>query len=72
MQVLLGELELDVGLLKIRGVLSYANQKSFVFEGSIRSNILFAEDYDEERYMEVISVSGLPKDFEIFEHGDQT
>lgn len=72
LHAILGELELDSGLLEVHGALSYANQESFIFEGSIRSNILFTEDYDEKRYAEVVSVCGLIKDFDMFEHGDQT
>lgn len=72
LHAILGELELDLGTLEVHGALSYANQESFIFEGSIRSNILFTEEFDEARYQEVVSVCGLEKDFEIFEHGDQT
>lgn len=72
LHAILGELELDSGLLEVHGTLSYANQESFIFEGSVRSNILFTEDYDATRYAEVVSVCGLSKDFEIFEHGDDT
>lgn len=72
LHAVLGELELDSGLLEVHGALSYANQESFVFEGSVRSNILFTEEYDAARYSEVVSVCGLAKDFEIFEHGDDT
>lgn len=72
LHAILGELELDSGSLEVHGRLSYANQESFIFEGSIRSNILFTESYDEKRYLEVVSVCGLTKDFEIFEHGDHT
>lgn len=72
LHAILGELELDSGLLEVHGALSYANQESFIFEGSVRSNILFTEEYDSARYSEVVSVCGLSKDFEIFEHGDDT
>lgn len=72
LHAILGELELDSGLLEVHGALSYANQESFIFEGSIKSNILFTEEHDEKRYSEVVSVCGLTKDFEIFEFGDET
>jgi ATP-binding cassette, subfamily C (CFTR/MRP), member 4 len=72
LQAILGELEIDDGELQVNGSLSYANQENFIFEGSIKSNVLFTEDYDEKRYNEVISVCGLKKDLEIFEHGDET
>lgn len=49
-EVILGELELDSGTVKVNGSLSYASQEPWLFEGSIRQNILFVEPYDEERY----------------------
>ncbi|CRK87082.1 CLUMA_CG000826, isoform A [Clunio marinus] len=72
LHAILGELELDAGLLEIHGSLSYANQESFIFEGSVRSNILFTEEYDRDRYNAVVSGCGLVTDFESFEYGDET
>uniref|UniRef100_A0A182S5S5 ABC transmembrane type-1 domain-containing protein n=1 Tax=Anopheles maculatus TaxID=74869 RepID=A0A182S5S5_9DIPT len=72
LQVLLGELELDDGRVEIHGTLSYAAQEPWLFEGSVRNNILFTEAYDERRYLRVVRVCALEKDFELFPHGDQT
>lgn len=49
-QVILGELELDAGIVKVNGKLSYASQEPWLYEGSIKQNILFVEEFDEERY----------------------
>jgi ATP-binding cassette, subfamily C (CFTR/MRP), member 4 len=72
LQAILGELEADSGSIEINGTLSYASQESFVFEGSIRNNILFTEEYNQDKYSKVVSTCGLSKDFELFENGDQT
>ncbi|XP_035901949.1 multidrug resistance-associated protein 4 [Anopheles stephensi] len=72
LQVLLGELELDDGRVEIYGSVSYAAQEPWLFEGSVRNNILFTEAYDERRYLRVVRVCALEKDFELFPHGDQT
>lgn len=72
LHAILGELELDSGTLEVHGALSFANQESFIFEGSIRSNILFTNEYNSQRYDDVVRVCGLQKDFELFEHGDDT
>lgn len=72
LHAILGELEIDSGLIEIHGSLSYANQESFIFEGSVKSNILFTEEFDKQRYDQVVSACGLTKDFEIFEHRDDT
>lgn len=72
LQATLGELEIDSGTIEVHGVLSYANQENFIFEGSIKNNILFNETYDESRFNKVVSVCGLEKDIEMFEFGSET
>ncbi|XP_053661392.1 ATP-binding cassette sub-family C member 4 [Anopheles marshallii] len=72
LQVILGELELDDGRVEIYGTVSYAAQEPWLFGGSVRNNILFTEEYDERRYLRVVRVCALEKDFELFPHGDQT
>ncbi|XP_055536637.1 ATP-binding cassette sub-family C member 4-like [Wyeomyia smithii] len=72
LQVILGELEVDEGLVQVNGTISYAAQEPWLFEGSIRNNIIFVEEYDERRYLEVVRVCALERDFELFPHGDQT
>lgn len=49
LQVILGELELDAGTLHVNGTVSYAPQEPWLFEGTIRQNILFIEEYDDKR-----------------------
>ena len=51
LQVVLGELELDDGNLTVNGVISYASQEPWLFEGTIKQNIIFIEEYDAERYV---------------------
>lgn len=72
LQVLLGELELDQGTVEMYGTVSYAAQEPWLYEGSVRNNIIFTEEYDERRYLRVVRVCALEKDFELFPHGDQT
>lgn len=63
---------MDSGLIEIHGKLSYAAQEPWLFEGSLRSNIIFIEDFDESRYSQVIKACGLERDLELFEFGDKT
>uniref|UniRef100_A0A1I8JUL1 Uncharacterized protein n=1 Tax=Anopheles funestus TaxID=62324 RepID=A0A1I8JUL1_ANOFN len=72
LQVILGELELDEGRLEINGNLSYAPQEPWLFEGTVKNNIVFTEDYQEKRYREVVSVCALDRDFQLLPNGDQT
>ncbi|XP_035890492.1 uncharacterized protein LOC118502378 [Anopheles stephensi] len=72
LQVILGELELDEGRLEINGNISYAPQEPWLFEGTVKNNIVFTEDYQEKRYREVVSVCALDRDFQLLPSGDQT
>lgn len=72
LQVILGELDLDSGFMNVDGVVSYAAQEAWLFEGSIRSNIVFIEEFDERRYKEVVKVCALERDFKLLPYGDST
>ncbi|XP_062563883.1 ATP-binding cassette sub-family C member 4-like [Armigeres subalbatus] len=72
LQVILGELEVDQGTVQINGSISYASQEPWLFESSVRNNILFVEEYDEQRYLQVVRICALERDFQLFPHGDQT
>lgn len=54
------------------GGIAYAAQESWVFNGTIRENILFKAEYDEGRYNKVLSDCGLKPDLALFDAGDQT
>ncbi|KAJ3727277.1 P-loop containing nucleoside triphosphate hydrolase protein [Lentinula guzmanii] len=54
------------------GGVAYAAQESWVQNETIKSNILFASEYNEARYKEVIHVCGLERDLELLEAGDDT
>lgn len=72
LEVILREIPLTSGSLEIRGILSYASQQAWIFEGSVRNNIVFTEDFDEKRYKTVLQVCALEADLKLFPHGDLT
>ncbi|KAJ7211367.1 hypothetical protein GGX14DRAFT_534690 [Mycena pura] len=49
---------------------AYAAQESWVLNETIRDNILFGSEYEEERYKKVLYQCGLERDLELFEAGD--
>lgn len=53
LQLLLRELPVTSGNLKVSGKLSYACQESWLFPGTVRENILFGLPYDVAKYKEV-------------------
>ncbi|XP_071947871.1 ATP-binding cassette sub-family C member 4-like [Antedon mediterranea] len=69
---LLQELPYMTGQIKLNGKLAYVSQKACIFPGTIRQNILFGKQYDEDFYQTVIEVSALSRDMEILPDGDMT
>ncbi|EXJ92718.1 ATPase [Capronia epimyces CBS 606.96] len=51
---------------------AYCAQQAWLVNATIKENILFASPYDEDRYLEVISVCALERDLEILDAGEQT
>ena len=52
--------------------ISYASQDPWIMNGTIRDNIVFYHDFDQERYKNVVKACQLNKDFENLKHGDLT
>lgn len=72
MQVILGELPIENGELRVNGIVSYASQEPWLFSGSVKQNILFGDILDEERYRQVINACSLVRDIELWPDGDNT
>ncbi|RZB39259.1 ABC tran domain containing protein, partial [Asbolus verrucosus] len=72
LQLILKEIEPMKGTLEVEGSLSYASQEAWIFSASVRQNILFGQDLDEEKYQKVIGVCALEHDLSLFPHGDRT
>lgn len=72
LNLILGELSLDSGSMTINGTISYASQEPWIFEGSVRNNIVFVEDFDRLRYNKVVEVCALDRDFKLLPKGDAT
>ena len=51
---------------------AYCAQEAWLVNATIKENILFAADFDENRYEEVIKACALERDLEILDSGDQT
>ncbi|KAI4458499.1 atp-binding cassette sub-family c [Holotrichia oblita] len=72
LQLILGELNYEGGTVSVNGEISYASQEPWLFVSSVRQNIIYIEHYDKKRYMNIVDVCALKKDFELFPNGDKT
>ncbi|CAI2356957.1 unnamed protein product [Caenorhabditis sp. 36 PRJEB53466] len=69
---ILCEAQITKGSLETRGSIAYCSQEPWIFTGSVRDNILFGNDYDEERYKKSIELCMLNHDLKHMEKGDET
>ena len=58
--------------IKIDGKIAYCPQNSPIFSSTIRENITFYKQFDEQRYAHIVDICCLLPDFQIFTAGDQT
>ena len=56
---MLRELPLTGGTITTNGSINYCSQQAWLFDATIRGNILFGSTYDKEKYARVIEASAL-------------
>lgn len=69
---LLGEMPRVDGEVIIKGSLAYVPQEAWIMNATIRENILFGEDMDEDKYNRVLDAAALRPDLAILPAGDFT
>ena len=57
----LGELPAKEGKVDVKGKIAYASQQAWVFNGTLRYNVTFGQEFDEDRYREVLKVCALER-----------
>ncbi|PAV65493.1 hypothetical protein WR25_24045 [Diploscapter pachys] len=72
LSALIGEMHVLSGKVSVGGRLGYAPQQSWITNKTIRDNVLFNENYNEEFYQKVVRACQLNNDFQQFPHGDLT
>lgn len=62
---ILGEMyQLNQGLVNVNGSLTYVSQQAWIQNCSIKENILFGKEYDQELYDKVLELTSLVPDVE--------
>ncbi|XP_065776548.1 ATP-binding cassette sub-family C member 12 isoform X4 [Muntiacus reevesi] len=69
---LLGQMQLQQGIVAVNGTLAYVSQQAWIFHGNVRENILFGEKYDHRRYQHAVRVCALQEDLSSLPYGDLT
>ncbi|XP_077338862.1 ATP-binding cassette sub-family C member 5-like isoform X2 [Lithobates pipiens] len=69
---ILGQMTLLEGTASVSGRIAYAAQQAWIFNASMRENILFGEDYEEEKYKKTLEACCLYPDIEALPTGDLT
>ncbi|KAL7053956.1 hypothetical protein AAHC03_026665 [Spirometra sp. Aus1] len=69
---LLGNMERISGRVNVKGSTAYVAQQAWIFNGTLRDNILFHKPFDAERYERILSACALQQDLAILPSGDLT
>ncbi|XP_067128879.1 ATP-binding cassette sub-family C member 4-like [Centruroides vittatus] len=72
LMLLLGEIPVISGKMSVKGKIAYASQEAWIFNDTIRENILFGEEYQEEKYRNIIHITALEKDISLLPKKDLT
>lgn len=72
LQSILGNLRRSSGQALARGSIAYVAQDAWIFNGTIRENILFGSKFDYTLYQEVLNACALKDDIALFREGDAT
>jgi ATP-binding cassette, subfamily C (CFTR/MRP), member 4 len=60
------EAKLISGQAEIEGSVAYVEQEPFIFSASIKDNILFGKEWDEDLFQKAIEVACLDHDIQEF------
>jgi ATP-binding cassette subfamily C (CFTR/MRP) protein 4 len=69
-RVIMQEYQPVSGNLNVNGRISFTSQQPWLFPSTIKQNIMFGANYDEERYRSVLQVCAFAQDLECLRGGD--
>ncbi|KAK2963510.1 Multidrug resistance-associated protein [Blattamonas nauphoetae] len=69
---IVGDMQRNAGTIRMDGRITYCPQTAWINNNTVRGNITFNADYDEEKYWNTVRVCALEPDFKIFAAGDET
>ncbi|KAM4627335.1 ATP-binding cassette sub-family C member 5 [Polymixia lowei] len=69
---ILGQMTLLEGSVAVRGDFAYVSQQAWILNATVRDNILFGKDFQEDRYQCVLSACCLRPDLALLPNSDLT
>ncbi|XP_029471856.1 multidrug resistance-associated protein 5 isoform X1 [Rhinatrema bivittatum] len=69
---ILGQMTLLEGSIAVNGTFAYVAQQAWILNATLRNNILFGKEFEEERYNTVLNVCCLRPDLAILPNSDLT
>ncbi|KAF9436471.1 hypothetical protein BGZ76_003902 [Entomortierella beljakovae] len=72
LSAIIGEMYKIGGKIQISGKVAYVPQQAWIINATLKDNILFGNDYDEERYKQVVFACALVSDIATLPAGDMT
>ncbi|XP_021375735.1 multidrug resistance-associated protein 5-like [Mizuhopecten yessoensis] len=72
LQALIGRMPLITGDIAVDGTVAYAAQQAWIFNGTLRDNVLFGRPFHQEWYAQVLTACSLDPDLRILANGDMT
>ncbi|KAF9194402.1 Canalicular multispecific organic anion transporter 2 [Haplosporangium sp. Z 11] len=72
LSALIGDMYKLQGEVRISGQIAYVPQQAWIMNATLKDNILFGTEYDEDKYKHVLYASGLEPDIAMLPGGDMT
>ncbi|KAG0012631.1 hypothetical protein BGZ80_011617 [Entomortierella chlamydospora] len=69
---LIGEMYKHQGTVRICGRVAYAAQQAWIVNATLKDNITFGLEFDQEKYDSIVAASGLLPDIDMLPAGDMT
>ncbi|KAJ7607370.1 multidrug resistance-associated ABC transporter [Roridomyces roridus] len=72
LQAMIGEMRRTDGTVAFGGSIAYVPQTAWIRNATLRQNVVFGQDDDEEKFRKVIKACSLEHDLEVLPHGEDT
>ncbi|KAF9080449.1 Multidrug resistance-associated protein 1, partial [Mortierella sp. AD031] len=69
---MIGDMYKRQGTVKMYGRVAYAPQQTWIINATVKENIVFGLDFDQDKYDRIVYAAGLGPDIDMLPAGDQT